>query len=220
MPETGANLHPKWEISMTQPATGAPETGAANTDTNAGTDPANTSTTGQTGASETDTTDWKAEAEKAKADAEKWKGLSRKNEDALKAERDKAAKAGMTADEKATADAEAKGRKAAAVEYGKKLALAEIKAAAATKQVDLSEILEDIDASKYVDDNGEVDTAAIGKFVAKFAKLANAKPAGKSGGDFSGAGGAGQAITEEQLAKMSPEEITKALNEGKLKHLL
>jgi hypothetical protein len=216
MPETGANLHPKWEISMTQPADGAPETGAANTDTTGTTDPA----TDQTATSETDTTDWKAEAEKAKADAEKWKGLSRKNEDAYKAERDKAAKAGMTADEKATADAEAKGRKAAAQEYGAKLALAEFKAAAAAKQFDPSEILDDLNLSKYVDDDGTVDTAAITKAVAKFAKLAKPAAAGQSGGDFAGGTGAGTPITEAQLAKMSSDDIAKAYAEGKLKHLL
>jgi hypothetical protein len=42
----------------------------------------------------------------------------------------------------------------------------------------------------------------------------------QSGGDFGGGTGAGTPITEQQLAQMTPEEIDKALTDGKLKHLL
>lgn len=45
-------------------------------------------------------------------------------------------------------------------------------------------------------------------------------PPAQSGGDFSAGTGAGQPISEAQLAQMSAEEIDKALSEGKLKHLL
>lgn len=41
-----------------------------------------------------------------------------------------------------------------------------------------------------------------------------------SGGDFTGGTGAGAPITDEQLSKMTPAEITKAYNDGKLKHLM
>lgn len=49
-----------------------------------------------------------------------------------------------------------------------------------------------------------------------------ATPAGpaRSGGEFPGGSGAGAAITEDQLASMSPSEIDKAYREGKLKHLM
>lgn len=171
-----------------------------------------------------DTTDWKAEAEKAKADAEKWKGLSRKNETDLKALQktaEKATQAGMSDAEKAIAEAKVASRKEAAVEFGRKLAAAELKAAAAVKGVDLSDIVGDLDFAKFVGDDGEVDTDAINKAVARFAKLAPAKKAPPaSGADLSGGSGAGTPITEEQLAKMSPAEIQKAYDEGKLKHLM
>ena len=49
---------------------------------------------------------------------------------------------------------------------------------------------------------------------------AGSTPSGSSGGEFSGGSGAGQPITEEQLARMSPEQIAKAHSEGKLAHLL
>lgn len=41
-----------------------------------------------------------------------------------------------------------------------------------------------------------------------------------SGGDFTGGTGAGAPITEEQLSKMTPDEVAKAYAEGKLKHLM
>jgi len=41
-----------------------------------------------------------------------------------------------------------------------------------------------------------------------------------SGADFSGAGGAGQPITEAQLAAMTPEQIAQAMRDGTLTHLL
>ena len=41
-----------------------------------------------------------------------------------------------------------------------------------------------------------------------------------SGADFTGTGGAGQPITEAQLAAMTPEQIAQAMRDGKLAHLL
>jgi hypothetical protein len=41
-----------------------------------------------------------------------------------------------------------------------------------------------------------------------------------SGGEFPGGTGAGAPITNEQLAQMTPEQVAKALAEGKLQHLL
>jgi hypothetical protein len=52
-------------------------------------------------------------------------------------------------------------------------------------------------------------------------KLAAAPAApGKSGAEITGGAGTGEKITEEQLAKMTPAQITEALNAGKLAHLL
>lgn len=44
--------------------------------------------------------------------------------------------------------------------------------------------------------------------------------ASTSGGEFTGGTGAGNPITEAQLAKMTPAEVAKAYAEGKLKHLM
>lgn len=45
-------------------------------------------------------------------------------------------------------------------------------------------------------------------------------PPPTSGGDFAAGNGAGQPISESQLAQMTPEQIEKAFDEGKLKHLM
>jgi hypothetical protein len=52
-------------------------------------------------------------------------------------------------------------------------------------------------------------------------KAGNAAPTpARSGGEFTGGPPGAQPITEEQLAQMSPAEIAKAYNEGRLKHLM
>lgn len=158
-----------------------------------------------------DTTDWKAEARK-------WENRAKENSKAA-AELEKARQASMSDQEKALAKAQAEGRTAAAVEFGEKLAASELKAAAAIKGVDLSEIGEYLNPKKFVGDDGAVDTDAITKAVGKLAKLTNAKPP-RASGDFAGGTGAGAPITEEQLAKMTPEQIAKAHEEGKLQHLM
>ncbi|TDD25047.1 hypothetical protein E1287_37585, partial [Actinomadura sp. KC06] len=156
-----------------------------------------------------DTTDWKAQARK-------WEQRAKDNGKAA-AELEKLKASQMTEQEKAVSAAEKQGRTAAALDYGKRLAAAELRAAAATKGVDLSVIGDLIDTSKFVDDAGDVDTDAIKKAVDKLAKT---KGAGRGSGDFPGGTGAGQPITEEQFARMTPEEITEAHAAGKLNHLL
>lgn len=165
--------------------------------------------TTQTESSSTEETDWKAMARK-------WEKLAKGNAKATE-ELETLRKKSMTDQEKAVADAKAAGLAEAASTYGSKLAAAELRAAAATKGVDLSSIGDLIDSSKFVGEDGEVDSDAIKKTVDKLAKsLGGSK---RSGGDFNGGNGAGQ-ITEAQLAQMSPDDISKAFSEGKLKHLM
>lgn len=154
-------------------------------------------------------TDWKAEARK-------WEKLAKGNKNAAE-ELEKLRKQSMTEQEKAVAEAKAAGAGEAAKTYGSRLAAAELKAAAASKGVDLSSIGDLIDASRFVGEDGEVDTAAITKAVDKLSKsFAGPK---RNGGDFNGGNGAGQ-ITREQLNSMSPADIDKALADGKLSHLM
>lgn len=153
-------------------------------------------------------TDWEAEAKK-------WEKRAKENKNAT----EKLAKleaSQMSEQEKAVAEAKAAGLSEAAKTYGSRLANAELKAAAANKGVDISSLDGLIDASRFVGEDGEVDTEAIKKAVDKLAKSFGAK---RNGADFDGGNGAGR-ITREQLASMSPSEIAKAQRDGKLSHLM
>lgn len=105
---------------------------------------------------------------------------------ALRAAEEKRAQESMTETEKAIAQAKAEGMAETARSFGARLAHAELKAEAASKGVDLSEVGDLIDVSKLLDEEGEVDTKAVKAAVARFAKLAPTIP-GPSGGDFGGA---------------------------------
>ncbi len=156
-------------------------------------------------------TDWKAEARK-------WEKRAKENSTAAE-QLEKHKASAMSDAEKAVAAAKAEGASEAAKQYGLKLAKAELRAAAAAKGVDLAEFDDLIDVSKFLTEKGEVDDDAIKKAVARFAKLATPK-AGRSGGEMPGAPGGTNPITEEQLAKMSADQIAKAYEAGQLKHLM
>lgn len=162
----------------------------------------------QTESASKEETDWKAMSRK-------WEKLAKENSKASE-ELEKLKAKSMTEQEKAVAEAKAAGLSEAAKTYGSRLATAELKAAAASKGVDLSSISDLIDASRFVGEDGEVDTTVIGKAVEKLAKSLGAK---RNGADFDGGNGAGR-ITREQLASMTPSEIAKAQRDGKLSHLM
>jgi hypothetical protein len=73
--------------------------------------------------------------------------------------------ASLSDQERAVAEAKLAGRQEAAAEAGKRLAHAELRAAAAAKGVDASKQLDYLDLSRFVGDDGEPDPAAIGDWV-------------------------------------------------------
>ncbi|WP_200308236.1 hypothetical protein [Streptomyces adelaidensis] len=131
-----------------------------------------------------DATDWKARARE-------WEKRAKANSKAAD-ELEKVRQQNMSEQEKAVAEAERKGRTAAASEYGHKLAAAEFRAAVSAAGIDLGEAADLIDPRQFVGEDGEVDTNAIKAAVKKLAKLAP-HPAGKSGPDLSGGTGEGSA---------------------------
>ncbi|MFE2433331.1 hypothetical protein [Streptomyces sp. NPDC059409] len=143
-----------------------------------------------------DGTDWKAHARE-------WEKRAKANAKAAD-ELEKLRKQNLSEQEKAVEEAEARGRTAAAKDYGSKLAQARFEAAAAQAGVNLAEVAEFISVTQFVGEDGEVDDKAIKAAVAKFAKLAPAKGAARSGGDFSGGSGDQPASIDKQI-----EEATK-----------
>ena len=115
-------------------------------------------------ATTTEPTDWQAEATRLREElskARKWEKQSRDNAAKLREyEREKLPEA-----ERAAADAEERGRKAATQEYGKRLATSEIRAVAATAGADLAGVFDYLDLSRFVGEDGEPDAKAIEAFV-------------------------------------------------------
>ncbi|MDX3681375.1 hypothetical protein [Streptomyces scabiei] len=152
------------------------------------------------GSGDGDTTDWKALARQ-------WEKRAKENKDAAD-ERDKLKASQMSDQEKAVAEAETRGRTAAALEHGKELAASRFEAAAAKAGVNLGDATDLIDTARFVDKDGKVDNDAITAAVKKLAKLAP-KGAGRSGGDMGGGSGSGDqgASLDKQI-----EDATKARN--------
>jgi len=134
-------------------------------------------------AAEADATDWKAEARK-------WEQRAKENKTAVR-ELEMARQATMTEAEKAVAEAEQRGRTAALTDFGKRLARTEFDAAAARRNpdVDTGKVLEYLDLSRFVTDDGEPDRKAISAAVERLIPAAQAQTAGSNGFDLGNRGG-------------------------------
>jgi hypothetical protein len=79
--------------------------------------------------------------------------------------------------ERAVADARAEGKAEAEHAYGRKLAAAEFRAAAAGKLVNVDAALDLLDLAKFVTDSGEPNRKAIGDVVEQLAATPQQRPA-------------------------------------------
>lgn len=131
---------------MTEPNGGAPAQGDPGN-----TDPNEPNPAGDGG----DTTDWKVEARK-------WEERAKANAAAAK-EAEKLRRQAMTADERAIAEAEQRGRAAATAETGRELARERFDALAGRRNPDVNtaEILELVDLGRFVGDDGRPDQKVI-----------------------------------------------------------
>jgi len=118
-------------------------------------------------------TDWQAEAEKWKEMSRRTEEQARKNKDAV-TELEELRKSSMTEQEKAVAEAVAEARKEMQAETATRLAAAEVKAALTGVVDNPDSIVEDLNLSRYVTDDGDVDTKAIKALAERYAKLSPA----------------------------------------------
>jgi hypothetical protein len=156
------------------------------------------------------------------AEVDKWKALSRKNEDRFKAtsaELEQVRQASLTDAEKALEAAKAEGRNSALAEVGIRIADAELRAKAASAGVELPSA-EFLNMSRFVGSDGSVDSEAVAAFVSSLPQPA-AGPAfrqdiglGRQGGQAPGQ------LTRDDLSRMTPSEIQAARKSGKLDALL
>lgn len=104
---------------------------------------------------------------------------------AVQRELEQLRQAQMSESEKAVAEAEARGRTAATVEFGQRLAAAQFVAEAAKRNPDFdaASVLEDLNLAKYVTDDGEPNakglTAVVERLVPE--RAANPRPSGDVG---------------------------------------
>ncbi|MGW2579888.1 hypothetical protein ACWCYZ_00885 [Streptomyces virginiae] len=153
-----------------------------------------------------------------RAEVEKWKGLSRKNEKAFKdasKELSEFRTAAMTDQERALEQARAEARTAAFTEVGGQLVAAELRAQAATAGAQLPDA-DFLNLSRFVGQDGRPDTNAISAFVATLS-APKAQPTYRQdlGLGRQGSAQAGQ-LSRSDLTRMTPAQINEARSKGLL----
>jgi hypothetical protein len=123
-----------------------------------------------------DETDWKAEARK-------WEQRAKENNTKAK-EFDDQRKAAMTDAERAVAEAEERGRTAAATEYGQELARERFDALAGRRNADFdtAKALEYVDLSKFLGEDGRPDAKVIAAAVERLVPASSAPTPSFDGG--------------------------------------
>lgn len=138
-------------------------------------DTTNTTTEPTTDPAATEVTDWEAEAKKWKNLADTTDKRAKRLADEAKAnaaaakELETLRQSTMSDTEKAVAQAKNEARTEAMREVGAKLAAAEVRVAAAGRNVDVDALLERLDASSFIDIDGNADTKAITAWVDRVA---------------------------------------------------
>lgn len=162
--------------------------------------------------------DWKAEAEK-------WRSLSRKHEDKwkkLSAELEEIRKAQLSEHERALLEAEERGRRAALESIALERAQLKLEAAAAKAGVDLSPIAEMLDVSRFIEDgsvNEDRITGFVEQLASKFAQPKGPKyPQGLGIGPQSSSSKPPQ-LTRADLRRMTPQQIVEADEKGLLEDI-
>jgi len=145
---------------------------------------------GKSGSSDTgDQTDWKAEAAKAAADAEKWRALARKHESRAKDNADAASKAKTIEERLAAAEKALTDRDVADVERNARLALAQVRTQVANsgfKPDEVAGLFGALDPMRLLTD-GEPDAKAIDQLAKDITRAAGRatfdRDQGRKGGD-------------------------------------
>lgn len=159
------------------------------------------------------------------AEVEKWKSLSRKNEQQAKAnaqaakELEQLKQAQLSETEKLIESAKAETAKQLRIEFASKLVDAELKATLNGRVLDGGALLE-FNKNSFITDEGDVDSIAIQSWVDAHSKSAST-PAPDLGQGARGTNPSKSLITSrEELSNMSPEEILQARKEGRLDKLM
>lgn len=138
------------------------------------TDETTETVTEDTSPAETDSTET-TEAPDLAAEVEKWKAHARKNEERAKANAAAAKKLreverdAMSEQERAVDEARTAAEQEAARKYGSRIVAAEVRAAAAGREIDVDALLDAVDPARFLTEDGDVNQDAISQWVDRIA---------------------------------------------------
>lgn len=166
-----------------------------------------------------------SEMDQLKAEVDKWKSLSRKNEAQAKAnvaaakELEEIRKSQLSDTEKLIEQTKTETATAIRREFATKLVDAELKTQLTGRVVDSGALLA-FDKSAFITEDGEIDSEAIQSWVEAHSN-ATEIPAPDLGQGSRGTNPSkAQIRTRDELANMSPAEILEARKEGRLDNLM
>lgn len=166
-----------------------------------------------------------SEMEKLQAEVDKWKSLSRKNEQQAKSnmaaakELEEIRKSQLTDTEKLIEQTKEETANSIRREYAAKLVDAELKSQLQGRVLDAGAVLS-FDKSSFIMDDGNIDSEAIQSWVDAHSKTTDLPAPDLGQGSRGSNPSKAQIRSRDELQTMSPAEILKARQEGRLDALM
>ena len=166
-----------------------------------------------------------SEMEKLKAEVDKWKSLSRKNEQQAKSnmtaakELEEIRKSQLTETEKLIEQTKTETAFSVRREFSGKLIEAELKAQLNGRVLEGGALLS-FDKSSFINDEGDVDSEAIQSWVEAHSKSTEAQLPDLGQGSRGNNPSKSQIRSRDELKNMSPTDILQARKEGRLDSLM
>lgn len=166
-----------------------------------------------------------SEMDKLQAEVEKWKSLSRKNEQQAKAnvaaakELEEIKKSQLTETEKLIEQTKHDTAQEIRREFATKLVDAELKSALQNRVMDAGALLS-FDKSSFILEDGNIDSEAVQSWVEAHSTAAGTPAPDLGQGNRGKNPSKAQIRSREELSNMSPAEILQARKEGRLDTLM
>lgn len=166
-----------------------------------------------------------SETEKLQAEIDKWKSLSRKNEQQAKSnmaavkELEEIKKSQLTDTEKLVEQTKSETAQAIRAEFAAKLVDAELKSALQNRVMDAGALLS-FDKAAFIEADGNIDSEAIQSWVEANSKTTDTPTPDLGQGSRGKNPSKAQIRSRDELTNMTPAEILQARNEGRLDTLM
>jgi len=159
------------------------------------------------------------------AELDKWKTLSRKNEQQAKAnaaaakELEELKKSQLTDQERLVESTKEETRRAVRMEFATKLVDAELKSALNGRVLDGGSLLE-FDKSNFIDDDGNVNSESVLEWVEAHSSTSDVSKPDLGQGNRGEKSRLAQISSRDELSNMSPADILAARKDGRLDSLM